>query len=269
MSNKTSKKRKKKKYSTRIEKNKNIYYKSDLPIDKNNNKKQLLVLILVVSIVLNSVLLLVINSKNSSINKLNNSLKEEKSSYDKEIKTMTDNYNNYLFLGDSITEFYDLDKYFPNMPVVNSGISGNTTEDILNDMKGRVYDYNPSKVFLLIGTNDLRDEKSVDEVVDNIKKIIEKIEKNRKEAEIYLESVYPVNEKINKKVVELRNNQDINEINNKIKKYAEEQNITYIDLHKKLVNDEGLLDKKYTRDGLHLNEEGYKVVTEELMKYLK
>ena len=182
---------------------------------------------------------------------------------------MTDNYNNYLFLGDSITEFYDLDKYFPNMPVVNSGISGNTTEDILNDMKERVYDYNPSKVFLLIGTNDLRDEKSVDEVVDNIKKIIEKIEKNRKEAEIYLESVYPVNEKINKKVVELRNNQDINEINNKIKKYAEEQNITYIDLHKKLVNDEGLLDKKYTRDGLHLNEEGYKVVTEELMKYLK
>lgn len=268
MSNKTSKKRKKKKYSTRIEKNKNIYYKNNSVLSKKDNKKQLLVLILVVSIVLNSVLLLVINSKNSSINKLNNSLKEEKSSYDKEIKTMTDNYNNYLFLGDSITEFYDLDKYFPNMPVVNSGISGNTTEDILNDMKGRVYDYNPSKVFLLIGTNDLRDEKSVDEVVDNIKKIIEEIKINRKGAEVYLESIYPVNEKINKKVVELRNNPDINEINDKIKKYAEEENITYIDLHKKLINDEGDLDKKYTKDGLHLNEEGYKIVTEEIMKYL-
>ena len=78
MSKKTSKKSKKKKYNTRIEKNKNIYYKSDISIDKKDNKKQLLVLILVVSIVLNSVLLLVINSKNSSINKLNNSLKEER-----------------------------------------------------------------------------------------------------------------------------------------------------------------------------------------------
>ena len=269
MSNKTSKKSKKKKYSTRIEKNKNIYYKNDISVDKKDNKKQLLVLILVVSIVLNSVLLLVINNKNNSINKLNDNLESEKNNYKEEIESIKDNYTNYLFLGDSITEYYDLDKYFPDMPVVNSGVAGDTTDDILNDMKGRVYDYNPSKVFLLIGTNDLRDEKSVDEVVDNIKKIIENIETNKKDAEIYLESIYPVNEEINEKVVELRNNPDINEINDKIEKYAEERNITCIDLHEKLINDEGLLDRKYTKDGLHLNEEGYEVVTEELMKYLK
>ena len=77
MSKKTSKKSKKKKYSTRIEKNKNIYYKSDISIDKKDNKKQLLVLILVVSIVLNSGLLLVINNKDSSINKLNDNLPRE------------------------------------------------------------------------------------------------------------------------------------------------------------------------------------------------
>ena len=269
MSNKTSKKSKKKKYSTRIEKNKNIYYKNDISIDKKDNKKQLLILILVVSIVLNSVLLLVINNKNNSINKLNDNLESEKNNYKEEIESIKDNYTNYLFLGDSITEYYDLDKYFPDMPVVNSGVAGDTTDDILNDMKGRVYDYNPSKVFLLIGTNDLRDEKSVDEEVDNIKKIIENIETNKKGAEIYLEGIYPVNEEINEKVVELRNNPDINEINDKIEKYAEERNITYIDLHEKLINDKGLLDRKYTKDGLHLNEEGYEVVTEELMKYLK
>ena len=50
MSKKTSKKSKKKKYNTRIEKNKNIYYKSDISIDKKDNKKQLLILILVASI---------------------------------------------------------------------------------------------------------------------------------------------------------------------------------------------------------------------------
>lgn len=269
MANKTSKKSKKKKYNTRLEKNKNIYYKNSSTIDKKDSKKQILILILVISIVLNSALLLVINNKNNSINELKNKSEEEKQTYEKEIETIKEDYTNYLFLGDSITEYYDLDKYFPNMPIVNSGVAGDTTDDILSDMKNRVYDYNPSKVFILIGTNDLRDEKSVDEVVENIKKIIEEIETNRKEAEIYLESIYPVNEEINKKVVELRNNPDINEINDKIKKYAEEKNITYIDLHEKLINDEGLLNKKYTKDGLHLNEEGYKVVTEELMKYLK
>ena len=268
MSNKTSKKSKKKKYSTRIEKNKNIYYKSDISIDKKDNKKQLLVLILVVSIVLNSVLLLVINNKNNSINKLNDNLESEKNNYKEEIESIKDNYTNYLFLGDSITEYYDLDKYFPNMPVVNSGIVSNTTEDILDDMKERVYDYNPSKVFLLIGTNDLRDEKSVAEVVDNIKKIIEEIKINKKEAEIYLESIYPVNEKINKRGVEGRKNEDIKEINKQLKKYAKKENITFINIYDKLVDDKGLLNEDYTTDGLHLNDNGYEVITKELKKYL-
>lgn len=263
MSSKIYKSKRKNNYNTRMEKNKYYYYNNNKKqTDRNNIKKCILIVIVIISIILNTVLLSVISSQYSALN-------SEKNEHKEELKSLEKAYTNYLFLGDSITEYYDLGKYFPDMPVVNSGIAGDTTDDILNDMKGRVYDYNPSKVFLLIGTNDLRDEKSVDEVVDNIKKIIEEIETNRKEAEIYLESIYPVNEEVNKKVVELRNNPDINEINDKIKKYAEEKNITYIDLHEKLINEEGLLEKKYTKDGLHLNEEGYEVVTEELMKYLK
>lgn len=268
MSKKTSKKSKKKKYNTRLEKNKNIYYKNNSLSSKKDNKKQVVVLVLVVSILLNSVLLLVINSKNSSINKLNDNLEEEKSSFNKEIETIKDNYANYLFLGDSITEYYDLEKYFPDMPVVNSGVAGDTTEDILDDMKNRVYDYNPSKIFLLIGTNDLRDDKSVEEVVENIKKIIEEIKTYRKEAEIYLESIYPVNEEINKKVVGARENDDINEINKEIEKYTKEEGITFINTHELLVDEDGLLKEDYTDDGLHLNEEGYEVVSKTLEKYL-
>ena len=268
MSNKTSKKRKKKKYSTRIEKNKNIYYKNNSVLSKKDNKKQLLVLILVVSIVLNSVLLLVINSKNSSINKLNNSLKEEKSSYDKEIKTMTDNYNNYLFLGDSITEFYDLDKYFPNMPVVNSGISGNTTEDILNDMKERVYDYKPDKVILLIGTNDLIHNISVEEVISNIEEIITKIKENEPKADIYVQSIYPVNDNLDEEMVSVRDNEDIMKINDSIEKYCQDHDCTYINMYDLLTDEDGNFNEEYTEDGLHPNDKCYEVITKELKKYL-
>ena len=268
MSGKTSKKNKNKKYSTRIEKNKNIYYKDSSSLVKKDNGNKKYLVILVISIILNSIMLLMINDKNNSIDELKNKREEEKQTYEKELETIKDGYTNYLFLGDSITEYYDLEKYFPGMPVVNSGIAGDTTEDILDDMKERVYDYNPSKVFVLIGTNDLRDDKSVEEVVENIKKIIEEIKQNKKVVEIYLESIYPVNEEIDEDVVEARNNPDINEINEKIEKYAKESDITFINTHDKLVDSEGLLDENYTDDGLHLNDEGYKVVTEQLMKYI-
>ena len=261
----TKRKLKKKKYTTRLEKNKKIYYKNNSVIDSHKNNNYKLVLIaLVISLFVNAFFLVRVNNLSSSIDDLNNTLEDNK----EDIEKLDKNYINYLFLGDSITDFYDLDKYYEGLPVVNSGISGNTTEDILNDMKNRVYNYNPSKVFILIGTNDLRDDRSVDEIVNNIKKIIEEIKENRKETEIYLESIYPVNEKVNKKGVEGRKNEDIKEINNQLEKYAKKENITYINIYNKLVDDEGLLNEDYTTDGLHINEDGYKIITKELEKYL-
>lgn len=181
--------------------------------------------------------------------------------------------DNYLFLGDSITDFYDLDKYYEGLPVVNSGISGNKTTDILDDMKNRVYRYNPSKVFLLIGINDYLDDRTDDEIVDNIKKIIELIMENRPYAKIYLESIYPVNktdnEKISLSMVSIRDNDRVVETNKKLKQLCDEKKITYIDLYSKLADDEGNLKLDYTKEGLHLSDEGYEVVTEELSKYIK
>lgn len=175
---------------------------------------------------------------------------------------------NYLFLGDSITEMYDLEKYFPDDPVVNSGVGGNTTDDILEDMQQRVYQYNPSKVFLLIGTNDLQDGKTPDEIFENIKRIVEGIQENRPEAKIYLESIYPVNRNFENSGAQDRHNEDIKEINKKIEEYCMEEDLTYIDLYSVLEDENGDLRAEYTNEGLHLSEEGYDIVTETLKKYL-
>lgn len=182
--------------------------------------------------------------------------------------------DNYLFLGDSITDFYDLEKFYPDMPVVNSGISGHTTQDILNDMENRVYKYNPSKVFIVIGINDLAREVKVDDIVDNIKKIVNNIQENRPYCEIYLESVYPINrtddDKIDKGVVtDKRKNEDVREINKKLKEFSKKEKITYIDMYSILKDDDDNLKIEYTTEGLHISEEGYKVITEEIKKYLK
>lgn len=176
---------------------------------------------------------------------------------------------NIVFLGDSITDFYDLDKYYPDYNVVNSGIGGNKTTDILDDMKGRVYQYNPSKVFLMIGTNDIEMGRDVNVIVTNIKDIIKKIKENRSKATIYLESLYPINSEIEDSFAGNRDNEKIKKINKQLKKYCEKQKITFIDMFSQLVDEDGNLDVDYTEEGLHLNDKGYEKVTFVLKKYIE
>ncbi len=179
---------------------------------------------------------------------------------------------NVLFLGDSITEFYDLNKYYPDKMTVNSGINGNKTSDILDNMQERVYRYNPSTVFLLIGTNDMHARKDNDYITDNIKKIIDSIKENRSNAKIYVESVYPINDtdddKIDLDMVGYRTNKKIKDLNEKIKVLCEEEKITYIDMYSLLVDESDNLNIEYTKEGLHMSEEGYEVITKKLNEYI-
>ena len=252
--------------------NKRKYVKKNLPNkyqyiydDKNSNKG--LIVLLIISILLVVLLFgfIIYHFTDFNHKKVEVKIKTIE-------KTVVD--DNYLFLGDSITDFYDLEKFYPDMPVVNSGISGHTTQDILNDMENRVYKYNPSKVFIVIGINDLAREVKVDDIVNNIKKIVNNIQDNRPYCEIFLESVYPVNrtddDKIDKGVVtEKRKNEDVREINQKLKEFSKEEKITYIDMYSILKDDNDNLKIEYTTEGLHVSEEGYKVITEEIKKYLK
>ena len=177
--------------------------------------------------------------------------------------------DNYVFLGDSIFQRYNLEKFYEDMPVINSGISGNKTTDILNNMEERVYKYNPSKVILMIGTNDYSSISNED-TVKNIGKIIDGIKENRKYAEIYVQSIYPVNKNVNNGVsVDGRNNEDIRTMNEGIKKLCEEKEVTYMNIHDLLTDEDGNLKEEYTGDGLHLNDSAYTVVTAEVMKVLK
>ena len=180
--------------------------------------------------------------------------------------------NNYLFLGDSITEQYTLSDYYKDMPVVNSGVGGNITKDILDDMTNRVYIYNPSKVFILIGTNDIDRKKTDDQIINNFEKIIKNIKKNRPSCEIYIESIYPVNGEDNKKIdqnmIGIRSNDRIKEINDKLKILASKLNVTYIDLYSDLIDKNGNLKLEYTKEGLHISDKGYKKITNILMKYI-
>ena len=178
---------------------------------------------------------------------------------------------NIVFLGDSITEIYPISEIFGNLPIVKSGVSGYTTQDILDRMNSMVYQYNPTKVFLLIGTNDIMNDTKMEtreKLVDNIKKIIENIKSNKKNAKIYLESIYPINRNMKKEMVAERNNGAIIDINKRLKKYCEDNSITFINMHDELLDKDGNFDEKYTYDGLHPNTLGYAKISLVRSKYI-
>lgn len=179
---------------------------------------------------------------------------------------------NLVFVGDSIVNEYNLENFYSNRKVVNSGISDDKTADILENLNERIYQYNPSKIFILVGINDIIDGVENSEIVGNIEKIVNAININRPYAEIYIQSIYPVNDvdsfDVRYDMIEKINVTDINSINMLIEDMCKEKNITYVDIYSKLVDYNGLLNKDYTIDGLHINDEGYGIITTELLKYI-
>lgn len=256
--NKNEKNKSTKVVVTRVKKNRKTYGNK---IDVKNTKiHKLIIIALTISLICNIFGIIYFFNKNKP--------KEVKVIEKEEVVP-----ENIVFLGDSITDYYDLKKYYQGYKVVNSGISGNISKDILDNMEERVYRYNPSKVFLLIGTNDIQRKVDDDEIIDNIKKIIENTQKNRPKAQIYVESIYPVNntdnDKIDHVMVGDRNNKKIKELNKRLKDYCKENGIVYINLYETLADSEGNIKLEYTKEGLHLSDKGYEAVTKIIKSYLK
>ena len=181
---------------------------------------------------------------------------------------------NYLFVGDILTKEYDLKEYYSDSPVVNSSNDSLTTHELYDNLKNYIYIYNPSKVFIEVGTFDFTRDDSTVTIVKYISSIIKEIKNNRPFAEIYVESIYPINDSddeiIKSEEVDGRTNAVIENANKSIKEICEENDVTYIDLYSDLYSeeDEGLkLD--YTTDGFHLSDEGYNVITTKIKRYLK
>ena len=233
--------------------------------------KKLILLILVIlffSIILNAFQLYnIINLKN------NNEKQKQKYFENRKIfQEILKNKENIVFLGDSITFQYDLKKYYKNYNVVNGGVDGNRIEDILDDLDNRVYNYNPSKVFILIGTNNLAVDENDDEIIKKIEELLIRIKENKKYTDLYFESILPINntedEKIDKIMVGNRNNERIKFINQQIEIFCDKNEIVYIDLYAKLIDKNDNLDILYTKEGLHISEDGYDIITKEIKKYL-
>jgi lysophospholipase L1-like esterase len=180
---------------------------------------------------------------------------------------------NVVLLGDSITEGFNVSKYFPDRHVLNRGIGadiiGNKLPDsdkrgILRRMDESVFDCNPSDVFLLIGINDLGMGHKPEVIEAGDREILEQIKKKAPNVHVHIQSLLPTRGSSYAK-----HNANVIDVNNRLQNLAKEFGYDYIDLHSKMIDDKGELKKEFTADGLHLKapgEPGYKVWKAEIDK---
>src|SRR5690554_2572851 len=177
--------------------------------------------------------------------------------------------NNIVFAGDSITEGYQFQEFFPGVIIYNRGISGITSKELLTNINEHIFNLKPSKLFLLIGTNDIHLDIKPNETINNILNICQQINETNKNIISNVISIYPVNEDQKYKgMVSERRNVFIKDINSKVKKeLLNYQNTNFINLYDELLENNNL-SEKYTYAGLHLNMAGYEKVSKLLKKYL-
>jgi len=169
-----------------------------------------------------------------------------------------------VFLGDSLTEWFDLESYFPDQHIINMGIAGDTSDGILYRLD-RVIRIQPAKLFLMIGINDIFQGFPVQEIFNNQLNILESLKIECPNSCIFVQSLLPVNESI---LGANGINQKVNRLNQLLKDYCREAKLEYISLSEHFSARDGL-NPEYTYDGAHLTGMAYEVWAKLITDYIK
>lgn len=183
--------------------------------------------------------------------------------------------NDIVFLGDSLTQGGQWAEFFPEFPVRNRGIGGESTSEIIRRLD-MIIEGKPEKLFILMGINDLlSNHKSVKNIMKNYSILLNKLKKQCPSTKIYVQSILPINkikcEKIftvNKKMVITLSNDEIRIVNNKINDLCNKMNITYINCYNMMIDDKNELQEEFTSDGVHLTIKGYSNISRILTTYI-
>ena len=204
--------------------------------------------------------------------------------YSKEMTTKKENYsflnkkyaleNQTVLLGDSITDFFNWYELFYNFSkssgqaVYNRGISGDTTDRLLERLQENVLNIKPKNIVLLIGTNDIGRGLPLSASIENLESIIKSTKEYCPDVNFIVEAVYPINENMRDRF-EKRSNKKINEMNKEFIKLCEKHKCVWLDFTDKLKDKNGNLKEEYTYDGLHINALAYELVAENVIPLLK
>lgn len=164
-----------------------------------------------------------------------------------------------VFVGDSITAGFPLAEMLPEQNPANRGIGGDAIWGLLRRLNESIYELKPSKVFVMIGANDVFINKMTTPQFRSLYDyLFRDIRKNCPGAKIFVQSVLPVRGNIaNIECAKL--NATVREINTQLMAVAKDQGLIYIDLFPSFCDEKGEMSVKFSDDGCHPNKAGYEI----------
>jgi lysophospholipase L1-like esterase len=194
------------------------------------------------------------------------------------VNTATNGDFDILFLGDSITDLWNVehdpagnpggkrvfDKYFGDLKVANFGVSGDTTQGILWGLQnGEGQGHKPKAVMLMIGTNNTGDS-SGPEIAEGIGADILELRKDFPDARIMLLAIFPRGSGPGDS-----NRRKCEEANKIIAKLDDQSHVFFVNINSKFLDDKGGLIGFRPTDRLHPVEEGFELWASSVAPTLK
>lgn len=147
-----------------------------------------------------------------------------------------------VFLGDSITEAVQWHELFPAVSARNRGIGGDTVEEVAARLDPVVRGH-PRKLFLMVGTNDVRLRLPLEHSLAAYDALLERVRRESPETKVFVEAVLPRSERYAPR---------IRAFNARLREVTERHGVTWLDWFDSFADEHGVIRPAYSNDDLHL-----------------
>ena len=161
-----------------------------------------------------------------------------------------------ILVGDSLSLWFP-SQWLPYGQLwLNQGISGENSGQILKRLSAFAKT-RPDTIYVMAGTNDLRQGASDRVILDNIRQIVRRLRSNHPQAQVVVQSILPTR-------LSAIPNQRIYNLNQQIAAIAQQEGTGFLNLYSLFADEQGQLQQDLTTDGIHLSHRGYQVWQEAL-----
>tara|TARA_R110000868_G_scaffold280326_3_gene540424 strand:- start:42070 stop:42714 length:645 start_codon:yes stop_codon:yes gene_type:complete len=157
-----------------------------------------------------------------------------------------------VFTGSSsIRMWKNLETMFPNHQIINSGFGGSQSSDLYQYYQELILQYNPKKVFIYEGDNDVASKKRTKDIIENTRQIVSKIKENNNATQVVIIAAKPSIARWNLK-------RRYRRLNRAFEKLCEQDSsLEYANVWDIMLDGKKVRQDIFIGDGLHMNSKGY------------
>ena len=170
-----------------------------------------------------------------------------------------------VFTGSSSVRMWNnLQEQFPDAAIINSAFGGSKADNLLTHLDKTVLRFEPSKVFIYEGDNDINDGQEVSLIMKNLDELVKRIHHVYPNTIVNLIAAKPSPSRWDKKESYLA-------LNDLIRQYATtHDNVNIVNVWDIMLDDSGnpRMDI-FLDDDLHMNDKGYELWKEVFIPFMK